>query len=169
VHTLQWLRSKDAFPLNATTFLWQGEHWYPSDVAALSGHYSMIKYLYELNQNYIDSLGMRREAVQSGSLQLVKYLVDMGIDSWHPEDLHDAEDYMPDCLTTAGEQVSSCLRYHTHSPRSSGFMMDVMDVRCTAVRAHSAISLQVLQQHARALSCSQSFYTTLTFCQCRGV
>jgi hypothetical protein len=94
VHTLQWLRSKEEFPIP-----WEGESLYPSTVAARKGHYDMIKYL------YVYEVDMRKEAVGSGNLQLVGYLVQQGIDSWRPEYDRQPDQYMPDCLTIAAAQV----------------------------------------------------------------
>jgi hypothetical protein len=111
VHTLQWLRSKELYELDVDVMQWEGEELFPSIVAARRGHYSMIKYLRELNHDYIFSYDARREAVSSGNLQLLAYLVEQGIDSWRPEELADtdADQYMPECLTIAGKQVRYCL------------------------------------------------------------
>ena len=63
------------------------------------------------DHDYIFSYDARREAVSSGNLQLLAYLVEQGIDSWRPEELADtdADQYMPECLTIAGKQVRYCL------------------------------------------------------------
>jgi hypothetical protein len=119
VHTLQWLRSKELFELDEDVMPWEDEHLFPSFVAARRGHYSVVKYLYELNPNFIFDCDIRKEAVKSGSLQLVAYLVEQNIESWHPKLAEPtADQYMPDCLAIAGNQVSSCLPL-SHSSHSS--------------------------------------------------
>jgi hypothetical protein len=84
VHTLQWLRSKELFRLDADEMQWEGESVFPSIVAARNGHYSVIKYLYEKDTDFVFDVNVREEAVRSGNLQLLTYLVEQGIESWHP-------------------------------------------------------------------------------------
>jgi hypothetical protein len=92
----------------------------------------VIKYLYGLDTNYVYEIGMRKEAVGSGNLQLVAYLVEKGIDSWHPELFEDAAEYLSDCLTIAAAQVSSCYVPHVHISR----------LRCARTRLHTASCLR---------------------------
>jgi hypothetical protein len=116
VHTLQWLPGKELSLHRAGVMRFEGDLWAPGQLAAHFGHYDMVKYLYELNTVDVGEIDMRKEAVYSGNLQTLAYLIEQGIDSWCPAHVEFPDQYMPKCLEIAAVQVRGCclLSLHTH-------------------------------------------------------
>jgi hypothetical protein len=53
VRALQWLRRRQLFLLDTGVMRFEGDLWSPSQLAALFGHYDMVKYLYEQDTHYV--------------------------------------------------------------------------------------------------------------------
>jgi hypothetical protein len=103
--TVQWLRAKVAHFTETTVRDLELLDVRASTQAARSGHYDMVKLLHEqsLATDGFAST-MSADAVESGSLQLLAYLIEQGIGSWHPvgDDGVAVENFLENCVQIAG-------------------------------------------------------------------